>query len=443
VGHSPKISLHDRHEISPLRANSLVPHSKFESGAPNTVKLLHVIGSMDPCGGGPCQFIRNLAPWFAGPDHNMEVVCLDDPKSAYLSNEPLPVHALGTGRGSWNYHPSLLSWFQEHLPRFDAVFLNGLWQYPGLALSKVARSRSGPGYYVIPHGMLDPWFQRPAVRPWKALRNWIYWKAIEHRVVSQAKGLLFTCGEERRLARLPFRPYVPRRELVVGLGLPEPPPRQPRMQTVFEKKCPACAGQRYFLFLGRIHPKKAIDLLIKAYAALCQSQTSASRLAVPRLVIAGPDGETAYGQSMQSLGAEICPAGSIVWPGMLTGDAKWGALYNCEAFVLPSHQENFGIAVVEALACARPVMISNQVNIWREIAEQGAALVETDDLPGTTRLFQNWLNLSPAATASMAARARRCFQGCFSGELAARNLWSVVSASANVAATTRERINQL
>jgi glycosyltransferase involved in cell wall biosynthesis len=72
---------------------------------------------------------------------------------------------------------------------------------------------------------------------------------------------------------------------------------------------------------------------------------------------------------------------------MLEGDAKWGALHGCEAFVLPSHQENFGIAVVEALGCGRPVLISDKVNIWREISENGAGLVEEDSVEGTARLL--------------------------------------------------------
>ena len=75
---------------------------------------------------------------------------------------------------------------------------------------------------------------------------------------------------------------------------------------------------------------------------------------------------------------------------MLQGDAKWGAFYAAEVFALPSHQENFGVAVAEALACGTPVLISNKVNIWQEIAEDGVGLVEEDDLEGTTRLLERW-----------------------------------------------------
>lgn len=383
------------------------------------MKLLHVIGSMDPHTGGPCQTIRNFAPWFIAAGNTLEVVCLDDPNSDYLAAETFRVHALGQGRGSWNHHPALLPWLNENLPRFDAVILNGLWQYQGYALWQAAKSPKSPPYYIFPHGMLDPWFQKLSVRPFKTLRNWIFWKVMQHRIVHQAAGLLFTCEEERRLARRPFRPYSPKQEAVVGLGLPEPPAYHARMKTVFAEKCPGLAGGKYLLFLGRIHPKKGVDLLIKAYSALCAAARTAP---VPVLVIAGPGGETSYGQNMQKLASDTCPPGSVFWPGMLVGDAKWGALYNCEAFVLPSHQENFGIAVVETLACGRPVMISDQVNIWREIQECGAALVEKNSVAGTTKLFMDWINLSPAAKSSMAAQSKPCFQLYFSIESAARKL---------------------
>jgi len=374
---------------------------------------------MNPHTGGPCQTIRNFAPWFAEQGNSLDIVCLDDPKSDYLAREKCHVYALGRGLGSWNYHPALAPWLNEHLADYDAVILNGLWQFQGYALWRAANRANAPPYYIFPHGMLDPWFQRISVRPLKALRNWVLWKIIQHRVVHQAAGLLFTCEEERRLARQPFRPYFPKREVVVGLGLPEPAAYHHGMMAAFSEKCPKIDGKRYFLFLGRIHPKKGVDLLVKGYAALCRSMGNSLP---PNLVIAGPGLETTYGQKMRKLASEFCPPNSIFWPGMLTGDAKWGALYNCEASILPSSQENFGIAVVETLSCGRPVLISNQVNIWREIKDDGAALVQEDSVVRTTRLLQDWIGLSSETKSNMAGRAKPCFKRYFSIESATRKL---------------------
>jgi glycosyltransferase involved in cell wall biosynthesis len=95
---------------------------------------------------------------------------------------------------------------------------------------------------------------------------------------------------------------------------------------------------------------------------------------------------------------------------MLRGDAKWGAFYAAEAFVLPSHQENFGIAVAEALACGRPVLLSDKVNIAADIAEDGAGLMEADTADGTERLLERWIALRDEEREAMAARALDCFQ---------------------------------
>jgi glycosyltransferase involved in cell wall biosynthesis len=94
---------------------------------------------------------------------------------------------------------------------------------------------------------------------------------------------------------------------------------------------------------------------------------------------------------------------------MLSGAAKWGAFAICDAFVLPSHQENFGIAVAVALACGRPVLISDQINIAPEIAADGCGLVEPDTLDGTILLLERWLALDADERAAMRKQARATF----------------------------------
>jgi glycosyltransferase involved in cell wall biosynthesis len=109
---------------------------------------------------------------------------------------------------------------------------------------------------------------------------------------------------------------------------------------------------------------------------------------------------------------------------MLQGDAKWGALYACEAFVLPSHQENFGIAVVEALACGKPVLISDQVNIWREISDADAGFVAADTEDGAVKLLKRFMARKGAP--EMAERARECYLSRFAIGPAASNFAQVL-----------------
>jgi glycosyltransferase involved in cell wall biosynthesis len=144
--------------------------------------------------------------------------------------------------------------------------------------------------------------------------------------------------------------------------------------------------------------------------------------------MAGPCADEQYLHQLRALASNA--GDSILFPGMLTGDTKWGALSTAEAFVLPSHQENFGIAVVEALACGTPVLISNKINIWREIEADGAGYVENDDLAGTSNLLSRWLAAPAEIRLRMQQSARECFANRFEIERATDSLLAVIAARA-------------
>jgi glycosyltransferase involved in cell wall biosynthesis len=172
---------------------------------------------------------------------------------------------------------------------------------------------------------------------------------------------------------------------------------------------------RTLLFLGRIHPKKGCDLLLHAFAAVAASDP---RL---QLLMAGPDTD-GWSADLRRLAERLGIAARVTWGGMLEGDVKWGALRGAELFALPSHQENFGIAVAEALACGLPVLISRRVNIWREVIEDGAGLAEEDTVAGATATLRQWCELGPASRAAMAVAASACFRERFAIERTATRL---------------------
>ena len=385
------------------------------------MKILRIIPSMDPKQGGPCQGIRNAIPELHKMGVHNEVVCLDDPNSDYLGQDPFEIHTLGEGKTPWKYQKKLIPWLLAHFQRFDAVIIHGLWLYSSHAgikamLAYRKNNSASPKVFVMPHGMMDPYFQKAKERRLKALRNNIYWKVFENKVVNQADGILFTCEEELLLARTTFSGYKPKKEINVGYGIQPPPNYQATMRVDFAKKVPRWNGKPHFIFLSRIHPKKGVDLLIKAYLKL---ETELKNL--PQLIIAGPGMEHSYGTAMRHL-ASSSP--NILFPGMLSGDAKWGAFYESEVFVLPSHQENFGIAVVEALACGKPVLISDKVNIWREITEGHGGIVESDSFSGTENFLRKWLNLEVKQKEYFSESAINVYNRYYSIEMAAKTFYS-------------------
>ena len=383
------------------------------------MKILRVIASVDPASGGPVAGLTAVTPALAKLGHTTEFATVDDPSAQFLVNGLGPTHALGPSTSRYAYSPRLDPWLREHLPHYDAVFVHGLWQYLGRTVRSFSRLAKNPPYFVLPHGMLDPGLRR--TYPVRHFKKWLYWQTIERRVLRDALAVFFTCEEERRLARQSF-PFYRCTEKVIAYGTAAPVENFSAWAAAWRAKCPQVEGRPYLLFLGRIHSKKGIDLLLRAYVRLMKDTSPTKRGALPDLVVAGPSTDADYLASLQALGHAEEAEAKIHWVGMLAGDAKWGALKAAEAFVLPSHHENFGIAVVEALACGVPVLISNRVNIWRELIADSTALVEADDENGTRRLLERWQGISPDTRLTMSANAQRSFQKRFEISQSAENL---------------------
>jgi glycosyltransferase involved in cell wall biosynthesis len=374
------------------------------------MRILHIVGSINPAAGGPTEAIRMIIH-YRPPGYEAEVVTLDDPDCPFLKDFPFAVHALGRRKKKAWYSSRLVPWLRANRDRFDGVLVHGLWEFTGLA--SLLAFRGHKPYMVFTHGMLDPYFKR--AHPLKHIKKWLYWIPVQYWVLRAAERVLFTTELERDLARQSFWlwHWDP---MVVSYGADPQLPEIQKLIPAFYERCPefnaghsdsadantSRPAQRFLLYLGRIDPKKGCDLLVQAFAAIAGQHPEL------HLIMAGPD-QKGWRKELQATAIAAGVDDRIHWPGMLRGDAKWGAFAACDAFILPSHQENFGIAVAEALSCGRPVLISDQVNIAPEIAADGCGIVEPDTLHGTIRLLTRWLALTPAQREEMAAKARSTF----------------------------------
>lgn len=379
------------------------------------MKILNVISSVNPEHGGLIETIRLMERPICSWGHEWHVASLDAPDMPWVKTCPVPVHALGPAYSAYAYSPHFTRRLARLVPRYDIIAIHGLWQYHTIgtwrALRRAARRRAPRPYVIYTQGMLDPYFKRNF--PLKHLKKLLFWPWAEYRVLRDAGAVCFTGESEKLLARESFRFYRAR-ERIVGLGTEAPSENAEVAREAFLERFPALRGRRFLLFLSRIHPKKGLDLLIEAFCS-CPD--------VPEdvlLVIAGPDANN----WRPELEKYVSPAmrERIVWTDMIAGDVKWGAFHAAQAFVLPSHQENFGIAVAEALARRVPVLISDQVNIWREIEADGAGLIARDTLEGTRSLLSRWFALTPDAHQEMRERAAPCFERHFLIDAAARHL---------------------
>ena len=378
------------------------------------MKILQTVQTLDLSTGGVARAVLSLSEGLAARGHQTEVVSLDRPDARWVAESPLPVHALGEGVTSYRYSRELLPWLRANGGRFDRVIVNGLWQYQSFAAWRAFHTMRTP-YYVFPHGMLDPWFKR--TYPLKHAKKWLYWPWADYRVLRDAAAVIYTSEEERIQARQSFWLYRCT-ERISPLGVENSKPGDAAAREAFLESFPALRGKRILLFLGRLHPKKGCDLLVEALGAI---GTDAADLS---LVFAGPD-QVGWQQELRARAEELNVP--VVFTGMLEGTLKAGAYAAAEAFVLPSHQENFGLSVVEALAAGVPVLISRCVNIWREVENDGAAYVESDDLAGTERMLRRWIAAAPEDRARMRTRARQCFEKRFEIGRAVDSLLAVLA----------------
>lgn len=379
------------------------------------LRLLHVFRSVNPKGGGPIEGVRQRSLQLAQMGHTVEIVSLDDPHEEFLKRFPITVHALGPSRGGYGYNPKLVPWLEDNAAKYHAVIVNGIWEYNGFAAWRVLHKGKVP-YFVFTHGMLDPWFKR--TYPIKHLKKWLYWPWATYRLLRDAKAVLFTSEEERVQARKSFWLYRAH-EQVIAYGTSAPPNNVAELRNAFHAAYPELQNRRAILFLSRIHEKKGCDLLIRAFAKVADVDPKL------HLVIAGPD-QTGWVAELKSMANELGIADRICWPGMLRDEMKWGAFYSAEAFALPSHQENFGIAVAEALGCGLPVLISDKVNIWHEVSESAAGLVAPDTIDGTERMLADWVELSTSARTAMGQRARALYAKKFTVKAMADGLVEVI-----------------
>lgn len=205
------------------------------------MKILRVITSMNPKSGGPCQGIRNINPHLVALGIEVETVCTNDSDEEFYTNDDFVIHKIGKGKTPYQYQPLLLRWLNNNIINYDVVVVHGLWQYHNLAVYQAIKNtkkkhRKVPKVVIMPHGMLDPYFQNAPERKIKALRNEVIWKLIEKKCLNDADAIYFTCKEEMRLAATTFKGYFPKKTVNVGYGIQNPPEYTMEFKKEFEKK---------------------------------------------------------------------------------------------------------------------------------------------------------------------------------------------------------------
>lgn len=386
------------------------------------LRILHLIGSADPRAGGPAEGVIRHCEALQG-----ELATLDPADAPFLADAPVTVHALGPAGETWRdetlrmfgWSPRLEPWLRRNVRNYDCVIVHGIWDYAAVAAARVLPGLGAP-YFVFTHGTLDQWLRRRY--PITHAQRQLSWLLFQGPLLQGARRVFFTTESERVCARNALIGFNDYRGEVVSYGAADVAGDRGAQIRAFRAAAPALGERPYLLFRSPIHPDKGCDLLVKAFAWIALSQPDL------HLVIAGPD-PIGWSAELKRIAARDGVAKRVHWPGLLSGDLKWGAFRGAEAYVLPSHRDNFAMGVAEALACATPVLITDRVDTWREVQAAGAGFVAADDQAGVDRLLQRWTTLDNLSRARMSVAARTCFQRHFDVTESAASLQKSIEAS--------------
>ena len=318
----------------------------------------------------------------------------------------------GSGRGRYSTSVPLLRALYAKIPTVDIVHIHSIYLFHSTVGAYLCRRFRVP-YVIRPHGTLDPYLRRR-----HRVRKWLHESIVERQSFRSAAAIQFTAVEEMALAtnsRFSKRLFQSAVSAIVPNGVVLPEGFDSGSQAVdvevLLQRFPDIRGKRVVLFLGRINFKKGLDLLAAAFAQICRKRNDV------HLLIAGPDNEGYELKVREWLRAENV-LDRVTFTGMQRGAGKNAAFEIAEMFVLPTYSENFGIAVVEAMAQGLPVVVSDRVNIWREIAAAEAGLVVRCD---ATELATAMASLLDDATLrrSMGEQGRRLVRRSFTWEVVA------------------------
>jgi glycosyltransferase involved in cell wall biosynthesis len=332
------------------------------------VRILHVVPGVSLAFGGPGNLIglirglRNRGVDATLLTTNADVHGrLDVPLNQLVMRDGVPhvFHHVWKLGGRYGFAPGMIRTLWKTIAAYDLVHIHWLYNFSCIAAARAALAAGVP-VVVQPHGSLDPHLRRKN----SAIKR-IYMATVGRPLLRRPAAVVFTAEQERMLAS-----YGPRRpEWIIPAGIDGPLFRHLPPRGSFRAAFPDINGP-FLLFLGRVSPQKGLDLLLGAFERIIHTRQNVW------LVIAGPD-YRGYETQARRLARDLGVDTRVLFTGMLTHEMKLAAFVDADLFVLPSYAENFGVVIMEALACGLPVLISDQVNIHRELSAAGVATVVT------------------------------------------------------------------
>ncbi len=370
-----------------------------------TSRWVSVVTHLDPRYGGLSAVVPQLSTAVASLGHvSMSLAAFCAPGELYspASFAELTLSEWPAGRGAWLRDRTLSARFREIVRAADGLHIHGLWEQSTLVAGRGARKRGIP-YILSAHGMLEPWALGN-----KRLKKLVYAAFVERANLEGASCLHALTHAEAQDYRS-FGCTAPIAVIPNGVRLPN------RISPeTFLAQYPALKGKRIVLFLGRIHFKKGLDLLLRAWKKIILRWPDA------HLVLAGPDFEGTRAR-MTALIEQERLTQDVLFTGMLRDDLKWSALAAAECFVLPSFSEGLSVSVLEAMGVGLPVIVSEHCNL-PEVAELEAGWVIPTAVAPLEQALEALLENTSRSNAGIGARGREFVRDHYNWSVVARQM---------------------
>jgi len=270
------------------------------------------------------------------------------------------------GTTGWQFSLELTHALKRNLNSVDIVYLPAVWNYPTTVAVYYCRKYRKP-YIVALKGVLYPYTKNK-----NAWKKWPYYKLFAEKNIKNATAIHYTSEDEAIRCHSLFL-GLKNQAIIIPNGIELSEFNNLPARDNLRKRYPILKDKKIILFLGRINWIKGLDILVKAYSRLVKERDDV------HLLIVGSD-EKGYGEKVRSWLKNEGVLERVTFAGMLSGREKLEAFAGSDVFVLPSYSENFGMAVVEAMACNLPVIISDKVGIYEEVEKAKAGfIIHTDE----------------------------------------------------------------
>ena len=362
-------------------------------------KILRIISSLNPEYGGPPAAIVDSTIALNKIGFKVDIVTHDNKESQFVKIKNTTIHNLGPSLlGDYNLNFKFTKWLIQNRSKYDLFIVHGLWQFNTLAARLFLKKK----YYVFVHGQLDPSYKKFF---FNKIKKFIYWNLIEKKNLKDSKFILLTNKKEKDLLNDTYVNTKGLKKKVVGYGILEPKYDTCKVKKIFYKKFKSLKDKDFYIYLGRFHNKKGCEIIMNAvkYFSLRKKPIN--------VLMCGSN--NIYKNYLQKISKDLNIEKNIIWSNFLKNDIKLGALLSSKAMLLPSYGENFGVALVEAMACGIPVLTTNKVNIYNYIIENNAGYISSPNNVNFIKIINKFENLKKSNITQLKKNAYRCFKNNF------------------------------